>query len=200
MSSGRMKNAASDSELWKLFREGDSLAYTKLVEAYSRALFDYGYRIVPDKDFIKDCLQDVFMELWKRRIRINDTASVKNYLFKAIRLRIFRQQSKWSLPEQISEDYHFRFEIDTEVTWIENDEMDSTLKKINTILHALPARQREIIYFRFYENLEFETIAQILDISKQSIYNSLQKSFKKFRAEWLVQLIMLLLIYQGRNF
>jgi RNA polymerase sigma factor (sigma-70 family) len=78
--------------------------------------------------------------------------------------------------------------------------MDSTLKKINTILHALPARQREIIYFRFYENLEFETIAQILDISKQSIYNSLQKSFKKFRAEWLVQLIMLLLIYQGRNF
>ncbi|MFA6083867.1 RNA polymerase sigma factor [Mucilaginibacter sp.] len=195
-----MKNSANDSELWKLFREGDSLAYTKLVETYSRSLYDYGYRIVPDKDFIKDCLQDVFMELWNRRIRINDTASVKNYLFKAIRLRIFRQQSKWSLPEQISEDYHFRFEIDTEASWIENDETDSTLKRLNTILHTLPARQREIIYLRFYENLEFETIAQILNISKQSIYNSLQKSFKKFRAEWLIQLIMLLLTCQVRNF
>ncbi|MCS3732364.1 RNA polymerase sigma factor [Mucilaginibacter dorajii] len=56
-----MKNAANDSELWKLFREGDSLAYTKLVDAYSGVLFDYGYRIVPDKDLIKDFLQDV---LW----------------------------------------------------------------------------------------------------------------------------------------
>ncbi|GAA3989719.1 hypothetical protein FHS10_000285 [Mucilaginibacter dorajii] len=69
------------------------------------------------------------MELWKRRIRINDTTSVKNYLFKAIRLRIFRQQSKWSVSERVSEDYHFRFEIDTGVTWIETDEMDNTLKK-----------------------------------------------------------------------
>jgi RNA polymerase sigma factor (sigma-70 family) len=57
------------------------------------------------------------------------------------------------------------------------------------VLNGLPPRQREIMYLRFYENLDFENISQIMEISKQSVHNLLQKAYKNFRAEWVVLLI-----------
>src|SRR5882762_8653987 len=95
---------ADDSELWDLFRDGDEVAYTRLIKKYSKPLFNYGYRICQDRDFLKDCIQDVFLELWNRRLRINSTPAVKWYLFKAVRLRIFREQSKWNRGEELHDD------------------------------------------------------------------------------------------------
>ena len=181
-----------DSELWDLFREGDELAYTRLIKKYSKPLFNYGYRICQDRDFLKDCIQDVFLELWKRRLRINSTPAVKWYLFKAVRLRIFREQSKWNRGEELNDDYQFLVEFNIEskmITDLENVELSA---KIKQILNNLPPRQKEILYFRFYENLDFDHISQIMDISKQSVHNLLQKAYKNFRAEWIALLIVLL--------
>ena len=181
-----------DSELWDLFRDGDELAYTRLIKKYSKPLFNYGYRICQDRDFLKDCIQDVFLELWKRRLRINSTPAVKWYLFKAVRLRIFREQSKWNRGEELNDDYQFLVEFNIEskmITDLENVELSA---KIKQILNNLPPRQKEILYFRFYENLDFDHISQIMDISKQSVHNLLQKAYKNFRAEWIALLIVLL--------
>lgn len=186
-----------DSELWDQFRGGNQPAYTSLMEKYSRSLFTYGYRICPDRDFVKDCIQEVFLELWKRRERISPTASVKWYLYKAVRLRIFRDQSQWNRNEQINEDYQFVVEFNIESKLIHDFEFQELTTRINTILNGLPARQREIMYLRFYENLDFDQIAEIMNINKQSLHNLLQKAYKKFRIEWL--LIILLLPYLKVN-
>ncbi|MDN5286171.1 MAG: sigma-70 family polymerase sigma factor [Mucilaginibacter sp.] len=183
---------ADDSELWDLFRDGDEVAYTRLIEKYSKPLFNYGYRICQDRDFLKDCIQDVFLELWNRRLRISPTPAVKWYLFKAVRLRIFREQSKWSRGEELHDDYQFLVEFNIEskmITDLENVELSV---KIKQILNTLPPRQKEILYFRFYENLDFDSISQIMDISKQSVHNLLQKAYKNFRSEWIALLIVLL--------
>jgi RNA polymerase sigma factor (sigma-70 family) len=181
-----------DSELWDLFRDGDEFAYTRLIEKYSKPLFNYGYRICQDRDFLKDCIQDVFLELWNRRLRISPTPAVKWYLFKAVRLRIFREQSKWNRGEELHDDYQFLVEFNIESKMITDLESVELSAKIKQILNTLPPRQKEILYFRFYENLDFDNISQIMDISKQSVHNLLQKAYKNFRAEWIALLIMLL--------
>jgi RNA polymerase sigma factor (sigma-70 family) len=178
-----------DSELWDLFRDGNDVAYTQLVKKYSKPLFNYGYRICQDRDFLKDCIQDVFLELWNRRLRINATPAVKWYLFKAVRLRIFREQSKWNRGEILDDDYQFLVEFNIEskiITDLETVELSSRIKQV---LNALPPRQREILYFRFYENLDFDNISEIMDISKQSVHNLLQKAYKNFRTEWIILLV-----------
>ena len=179
-----------DSELWDLFRAGDEVAYTQLIKKYSKVVFNYGFRICQDKDFLKDCVQDVFLELWNRKERISPTPAVKWYLFKAVRLRIFREQSKWHIGEPLDENYEFlvEFNIETKIiTDLENLELSN---KIRQVLNTLPPRQREIMYLRFYEGLDFDSIAQIMEISKQSVHNLLQKAYKNFRSEWLVVLLM----------
>jgi len=180
---------ADDSELWDLFRAGDEVAYTQLIKKYSKILFNYGFRIRQDKDFLKDCIQDVFLELWKRRLKINPTQAVKWYLFKAVRLRIFREQSKWNRNETPDENYTFLVEFNIESKMITDLETMELGTRIKQVLNGLPPRQREIMYLRFYENLDFENISQIMEISKQSVHNLLQKAYKNFRAEWVVLLI-----------
>jgi RNA polymerase sigma factor (sigma-70 family) len=181
--------AADDSELWDLFRAGDEVAYTRLIKKYSKILFNYGFRICQDKDFLKDCIQDVFLELWNRRLKISPTQAVKWYLFKAVRLRIFREQSKWNRNEAPDENYTFLVEFNIESKMITDLETMELGTRIKQVLNGLPPRQREIMYLRFYENLDFENISQIMEISKQSVHNLLQKAYKNFRAEWVVLLI-----------
>lgn len=175
-----------DSILWDLFRAGDEAAYTRLMQKYSRPLFNYGFRICQDKDFLKDCIQDVFLELWNRRLKISSTPAVKYYLFKAVRLRIFREQSKWNRGEPIDEKCEFIVEFNIESKMITDLETLELSTRIKQVLNTLPPRQREIMYLRFYENLDFDNISQIMEISKQSVHNLLQKAYKNFRSEWLI--------------
>ena len=182
----------NDSELWDLFRDGNEVAYTQLIKKYSKPLFNYGYRICQDKDFLKDCIQDVFLELWNRRLRINSTPAVKWYLFKAVRLRIFREQSKWNRGEEPDENYEFLVEFNIESKIITDLESVELTTRIKHILNVLPPRQREIMYLRFYENLDFDNISQIMEISKQSVHNLLQKAYKNFRSEWIVLITVFL--------
>jgi RNA polymerase sigma factor (sigma-70 family) len=175
-----------DSVLWDLFRAGDESAYTRLMKMYAKTLFNYGFRICQDKDFLKDCIQDIFLELWNRRLKISPTPAVKYYLFKALRLRIFREQAKWNRGEALDENYEFIVEFNIETKMIADLETVELSTRIQQVLNALPNRQREIMYLRFYEGLDFDNISQIMDISKQSVHNLLQKAYKSFRSEWLI--------------
>jgi RNA polymerase sigma factor (sigma-70 family) len=180
-----------DADLWDLFRAGDEVAYNTLITKYSKTLFNYGYRISQDADFVKDCVQDVFLELWGRRLKISPTQAVKWYLFKAMRLRIFREQSKWNRGEEVDDNYEFLVEFNIESKIIADLDSEELSNKIKNTLNLLPPRQKEIMYLRFYEGLDFDSIAQIMEISKQSVHNLLQKAYKNFRSEWLIALIVL---------
>lgn len=81
----------SDSELWQKFREGSEDAYASIYEKFSPVLFSYGYRLSQDEDLVKDCIQDLFVNLWLSRRKLGATDSIKFYLFRSLRREIFRQ-------------------------------------------------------------------------------------------------------------
>ncbi|WP_373014187.1 RNA polymerase sigma factor [Mucilaginibacter sp.] len=180
-----------DSELWELFRAGNQPAYTQLVNRHYKPLFNYGRRFCQDREFLMDCIQEVFYELWNRKEKISSTPSVKWYLFKAVRLRVFRDQSKWTKNEELSDEYNFSVEFNIESKIINDLEINDLSVKVKNILNALPPRQQEIMYLRFYEGLTLNQISEIMGISNQSLRNLLQKSYKNFRAEWIPLLIFL---------
>lgn len=182
--------ADTDPELWSRFRMGDELAYTSLMNRYIRPMYNYGYRFCQDSDFVKDCVQEVFLELWKKHTKVNFTPSVKWYLFKSLRLRIFRDQTAWQRNELLDENYNFLVEFNIESQLIEATGVQEQSSKITAALNNLPSRQREILYLRFYEDLNFEQISSLMGINRQSVHNLLQKAFKSFRAEWVITLLL----------
>ncbi len=70
------------------------------------------------------------------------------------------------------------------LAFIENESTHNLSKHIQNALAALPKRQKEIIYLRFFQNLDREHIAQVMDITPQTVSNILQIAFKGIRKNW----------------
>lgn len=196
----RNQNQLEDELLWSGLRNGDTSAFDSLIKKYTDMLFNYGSRFTADRDIVKDCVQELFVELWKKRETLTLPKTVKWYLFVALRNRVFREQTKWNKTETLSENEHdFFLEYSIEEKIIGNTEDAELAKKIKTILNSLPARQREIIYLRYYENYDYEQISVLMNINKQSVHNLLQKAYKGIRSDWPTLLFLIAALLQQQN-
>lgn len=197
-----MTTQVQDQVLWKSYREGDKQALGVLVERYYRGLRRYGLKFMVDEATVEDCIQDLFLQLWQNRLQINDTCSVKHYLFKSLRSHIiqFIRADKHFSNEAIDWDNSLPEQIDAESLLIREEEMSFQLTELKRQLDTLPAREREALYLKYYENLSVAEIAETMNVNRQSVSNFLQKAIAKLRNRWLVApLFLLFCIFLKKN-
>jgi RNA polymerase sigma factor (sigma-70 family) len=175
---------SDDRDLWNAFRAGDENAFGEIARRYYRSLFTYGIKFSKDREFVKDCIQDLYFELWSKRETLGDTDFVKFYLLKSLRRKIHRESTKrlW-----ISDEGELDFEAGTdsdasiEQQIIEIESNEEKIRLLNHHLKFLPKRQQEVIYLKFYENLDNESIAQVMSITRQAAANLLYRSIKELK-------------------
>lgn len=180
--------------LWQEYRAGDIYALAQLMQNFYPDLFSWGMRLHADRDFVKDCIQDTFLSLWKIQETISSVENVRAYLLVVLKSRLLRELSKKNRmsPTFISEDYTFSVEFSADLRLIEEEHEVYQLRKLEQVMNTLPARQKELIYLRFYQNLSFEQIADVMQLGRQSVYNLLQKSLASLRKNWAVGLLLML--------
>lgn len=183
--------------LWDLFRQGNQGAYTELVRRYAKPLFNYGYRFHQNEALIEDCIQSLFHDLWERRERIGATPAVKGYLFKAMRHRVFREQSNWIRHQELEDSYDFLVDFSIESKLIEDTDIANLNWRVAKVLNELPARHREVLYLRFFEDMDFAQIEQVMSINRQSVHNLLQRAYKSFKAGWTILTILMLILIKS---
>ncbi|GAB2551929.1 RNA polymerase sigma factor [Spirosoma aerophilum] len=191
-----------DQILWQSYRQGDKQALGQLAECYYRMLKHYGLKFMVDGSIVEDCIQELFLQLWQNRAQINETGSVKHYLLKALRhhiLQSLRSQKRQTFQE-LDWDTSLAQDIDTETLLIRQESMAILSQTIQAQLATLPAREREALYLRYYENLSIPEIAEVMDVNRQSVSNFLQKALSKLRTKWLVPLFSLICIFLQKNF
>ncbi|KAA9349753.1 RNA polymerase sigma factor [Larkinella humicola] len=185
-----------DQALWRSFREGEKKALGQLVERYYRVLKHYGLKFRVDEAVVEDAIQELFLQLWQNRLQINETESVKHYLLKALRhhiLQSVRLQKRLAF-EELDWDTSIPDEADSETLLIHQESFASLTKAIQAQLASLPAREREALYLRYYENLSIPEIAETMHVNRQSVSNFLQKALSKLRSRWLAPLSYLICI------
>jgi RNA polymerase sigma factor (sigma-70 family) len=190
---------ADDSLLWQALKRSEKAAYEILLKKYYPIVLNYGVRFYKDKEFVKDCVQDLFIEIWNRREYLADVVSVKSYLLQSIRKNIIRESSrlKWFREaDKISDDHDFDVEFDIETYLISREVENELLQKLRFELDKLTKRQREAIFLRFNQDLSYEEIAIIMDINYRSVVNLIHEAIKAIRKNWFsVLLSSFLFIY-----
>jgi RNA polymerase sigma factor (sigma-70 family) len=181
-------NNALDLQLWQQLKLGSELALGKLIKKYFNFLQNYGFKFVKDEAFVQDCVQEVFIEIWTRRDKVVLPNSVRAYLLSSVRRRVLREKERQHIKDN-SESYNIDLEPDSicfSHEWLltEQESLNELSKQVSDLLNKLPKRQREVLYLRFYQNLERAEIAQIMDINEQSVSNHLQAAFKNFKGSW----------------
>jgi RNA polymerase sigma-70 factor (ECF subfamily) len=174
--SGRSQNEGSsdyinDKVLWEGFKSGDELAFIQIYKSYCNILYNYGCQFTYDKELVRDCLQDFFIYLRKNKAGFGETSSIKMYLLKAFRRRVIEYFKKTNSEIRNNKEFsfvQFSVEMSFESVYINQQAKAEEINKLNAALKSLDSKEREAIYYFYYEGLSYEQIASILNFSHVS--------------------------------
>lgn len=180
---------------WRRFIAGDKDAYSWIYKVYIQILFQYGKRFTSDTELIKDCIQEVFIKLYNNRKRLTIPDNIKLYLLISLKnclINAIYQESHYERYD--SETVSFSLELTVEEQYVNNEHYQNQLKRIQEILALLTPRQKEIIYYRYIQELSFDEICVIMDMNYQSAQNLIQRSLKKIRDTYGLAEVFLLFL------
>lgn len=167
------KCPTTDTILWCQLKQGEKAGLEGIYVKYSPELFKYGMAIKPNRSFIKDCIQELFIDLWKYRTSIRETDNVKLYLFRCLSNKICKEVSKEKRrneEDKTSSYEHIFLEESVEDSLISMQGNEKTQVKLRKALEELPARQRQVIQHLFFENHSYDVASKIMGINIDSIY------------------------------
>ncbi|RXK86039.1 RNA polymerase sigma factor [Filimonas effusa] len=175
---------SNPEDYWAVFLDGDKLALDHIVKTHYNLLYNYGRKFSTDVNLVKDCIQELFLSLWRNRENTGQPASVKHYLLKAMRRRLQTALARLS-KQQVIDISFIPIEASAgtspESDRVQNENKTELNSKIVKAFSCLPARQQEIIYLRFCLQADAANIAQIMGLSRQSVYNLLKLALDRLR-------------------
>ena len=167
-------SAIDEVQVWDQFRSGDQSAFSTLYQHFVQPLYAYSLGVTNDKELIKDCLHDLFVELWRNHATIGPTTSVKFYLMASIKRKLIRHMET-SLKHM---NHHINYtkdftedEVSQESLLIRYEEEIVANKQLKDCMNLLSKRQREAISLRFFHNMDTDQISSSMRINPQSVYN-----------------------------
>lgn len=173
----------SEDRHWKAFQAGDTAAFSHLYQRYSAGLYNYGAKFSRDKDLIKDCIQELFVQLWSFRNSIGNPSHIKNYLYKSFRNLILKKVTQLQKNQDFDdeEDYEFNVSLNVEEVLIDDERRKHISEQLQITISGLTARQREAIFLKFYEQLSYEEIAEVMGITVKASYKIMARSLDFLR-------------------
>ncbi len=189
-----MKEGLSQQEASRLhqLQQNSEHALAMLMRHYYADLYNYAIRFSPDEAVVKDCIQEVFISLWQRRESATAILSLRYYLLRAVKNKVLKAlyyNDRKAGPEHFQADYSFFHEFSVERIIIEKQISEEKAEKLKRTLALLSKRQKEVIYLKFYQHLDHGQIAELMSISRQSVYNLLHEAIQKLRALWHAEFV-----------
>lgn len=163
----------SDMQLWDALRKGDKSALETIYRQEVGALFHYGRRIIDDEALVEDVIQDLFIGLWRRRDGLGPTDSIRRYLFVALRRDLIRRNTRLRRItgelDDAGQEEQAVSAIDMEMIREESQALRSA--RLQEAMAKLSKRQREVLYLKYFQEMDYRAIAEVIGINYQSVRN-----------------------------
>ena len=170
-------------DLWQQSKAGDSVAFCRLADKLYRTLFNYATSFTNDREYIKDAIQELLIHIWEKRQTIN-IQFVTIYFLKSLRNQILQEFRRNKHPflgideiDEITDNQTIETEIE------ENETYSESQRRVRLAINELPKRQKEAIFLKFYEGLENEQIADMMQVNRQSVANLLFKAITTLKSQ-----------------
>ena len=180
--------------LWEQLRDSQRTGLEGLYRCFAGSLFQYGLYMVPDEDFVQDCIQEVFIDLWKYHRNLQRADNVKLYLFRSLSHKIFREdkkERKWK-KEALKGEIESCFFVDSKEADLIGAQTEEALqKKLAGALQDLPLRQKEVVQYLFFENFSYEEVSKLMGINLRSVYTLAWKAISNLKRVMLSLFLMI---------
>ncbi|MEX0272970.1 MAG: RNA polymerase sigma factor [Flavobacteriaceae bacterium] len=165
------------------FANGDIDAFSSLFRYYYPLLMGYGLKLCQRKAIVEDTLQEFFIHIFHQREKLQAADNPKAYLFVSYRRALIQKIKEQKRFSEWSEEAlaHNGMQFSAEELMIRQELTSVRTSVLAHLLNGLSPREREVIYLRYHSGLKNDAIAEVMEISYQSVLNTLQKAFGKLR-------------------
>lgn len=143
--------------------------FERLYFEHVAALFQYGIKFRADQTLVEDCVQELFADLWENNVPENSIRSIRSYLLGALRRKILRKIYH-EQHQPVLTDSDFVWGCRTAVAASSDGLSDEATAQVAAAVQQLTPKQREVIYLRFYNQLSFREIAEIMAVQTRTVY------------------------------
>jgi RNA polymerase sigma-70 factor (ECF subfamily) len=182
----RSEDDAEDVRLMRLVSGGDATAFEQLIERHQALVAGTVARMLGSNSDVEDIAQQVFIRVWKSAGRYVARAKFTTWLLKITRNLVFNEMRRAKrhphLPVQIEPEAD-QIPLKDEATatpdaTLLQAELQAAIEKAITLL---PETQRMAIVLRRYEELSYEEIADVLDLSVPAVKSLLFRARTELR-------------------
>lgn len=173
------------NHIWEKFRLGDKEAFAEIYNTFIDDLFRYGTKLCSDEELVKDAIQEIFLDLYlNRKDKKVFVSGLKFYLVLGLKRNLVRkiQRGRKSESRKIMETDFFDAEYSFEEKIISEEDSAEKNDKVNLAISQLPSKQKEAIYLRYNQSLEYEQISEMLGISVESVRKQVYRAIKSIRS------------------
>lgn len=173
-------------DVWRRFRLGDRFAFSEIYEEFADVLFAYGVKITSDRELVKDCIQDLFYNIYRYNIKLQQPEYLEFYLFRSLKNDLIRkvknknQQSSLTDENVVLFDLKFLAEHDNH----ESESEELRIEALRKILQTISPQKREMLFLKFTTGLNYAEIGEIVgmkaDAVKKQVYRTLDDLRDRF--------------------
>nr|WP_068892775.1 RNA polymerase sigma-70 factor [Pedobacter panaciterrae] len=184
----------TDNELVLLFKKDDHAAFTEIYIRYSSALYNSAYKILQDRDDVKDLVQEVFTTLWNRRADFILNTSLAGYLHVAVRNKALKLISHQQVKSKYSTLLQQNAVTETQTITDHVIREKQLVEIIESHINDLPAKMRQILNMSRKSYLSHKEIAEELDLSESTVKKQVNNALKILRLKLEAFLVLFTLL------
>ena len=164
----------TDETAMNAVKQGELDQAAVLYERYKRPIFNFFLYLRHDRELSQDFTQQVFYRLLKYRNTFQENGSFKTWIYRIARnIHHDHYQGNMLVMNEFLDD----FDVADEVL----DNQDDELVLVTKALKKLPDEYREVLVMSRYENMKYEQIADVLDISVALVKVRVHRAIKALR-------------------
>lgn len=172
----RVKKGGADAEV----------AFAELIQLHQNTVVGTVAKMLGNASEAEDIAQQVFVRLWKSAPRYEVKAKFTTFLYTIVRNLVFNEsrrkqrRKEHSIEEQ--EENTFTQIPDQKTASPDNDVLASELQaQVTKAIESLPEKQRMAVILRRYENMPYEQIADVLELSVSAVKSQLFRARTSLR-------------------
>ena len=184
---GRSEEDAEDVRLMRLVARGDTSAFEQVIERHQALVAGTAARMLGSNSDVEDIAQQVFIRVWKSARRYVPRAKFTTWLLKITRNLVFNELRRAKRRAQVplqpdpgAEEIPLKDETNPapDASLLE----DELQRAIEEAIMQLPQSQRMALVLRRYEQLSYEEIAEVLDLSVPAVKSVLFRARTELRS------------------
>lgn len=163
--------------------------FEDVFRSHYKELHHYVFKMLQDADLAEEVVQQVFLGLWERDWEAEIHTSLRAYLYKSV----YHSSLNLLKREQVKRRY-VDYKVHQPDALDYADQSDTALKQdLNKALGSLPEKSRLVFEMSRFQELKYQEIAELLDLSIKTVEGHMTKALRHLRIHLVDYLTVLLL-------